>query len=238
MWEKATDIELLGLVHSAEEWLTFASKLVDAGESAAAAMFYRSLYQFAKDNDNTLLQEQCIVGLNDIIIPPASTYKYNKGVAADPNNRQRMTWKRNPDVDIFDFKLDENEIIRAIQNVDYKALKDRKFWFVFQRVFEELEWLFNKKDNMFACWVGYYFYWPWDRDRPWRTVEKEIRDTNSWQWNEHTVPDTNIGKYYAELAEIVWSTFTDKPKRSEKDIPVDKQIFYLPNLKKINNGKL
>lgn len=234
MYIESDNIEIYGQVLSEEEWLSFANNMNKAGERASAAMFYRILYQYAINNNNKFLAEQCREGIGNIDYPNARQYK--KEGATDPNNRRRMKWVRNQDIDIFDYKLDEGEIIRAIQNIDFKKLKGRKYWFVVHRVFEELSWLTITMDNKFADWVAYYFHWPWERDRPWRTVEKEIRDSYSWQWNEKTVPGNDIGKDYAALSKLLWSIFTDKPKRNETDKPIDNGIFYLLNMKKINNG--
>lgn len=237
MFEEVTEIEFGGLVHSPQEWLTFAHNLNTMGQSNSALILYRSLYEWAKENDDFQLQEDCRIASNTIIIPRATTYKYNTNGATDPHNRPRLVWKRDPEIDIFDFKLDEGRIIEALQKIEFKELKGRRYWFVVHRVFNELNWLSVTKDNKFAGWVNFYYRWEWEQDRPWRTVEKVIRDTDSWLWNENTVPGNDIGKYYAAFAKLLWSTFTDKPKRNENDIPDDKQYFYLPNMKKINNGK-
>ena len=143
-------------------------------------------------------------------------------VTLDPHNRPKLIWKRDPDIDIFDFKLDEGKIIDALQKIKFKELKGRRFWFVVHRVFEELKWLTVTMDNKFACWVGLYFQWPWDTKKPWRTVEKDIRDAASWKWDKDSA--------YAKLARLLWTAFTDKPKRSENEVPVDKDYFYLPNI--------
>ena len=228
MFEEVTVIELLGLVHSAEEWLTFAHNLILEGESAFAAMVLRAIYEWSVDNDDTQLQLDCRMLMNTINTPHASTYTYMKGGATDPHNRQRLIWKRDPDVDIFDFKLDEGKIIEALEKIVFNDLKGRRFWFVVHRVFEELKWLSVTMDTKFADWVALYFQWPWERNKPWRTVEKDIRDAASWKWDKDSV--------YAKLARLLWATFTDKPKRNDNEKPEDKEYFYLPNKTKINNG--
>ena len=236
MFEEVAEIEYAGLVHSPEEWLTFAHNLQMMGQSDSALILYHSLYDWAKENDDTQLQEDCRVASNTIIIPRATTFKYKKGGATDPHNRPRFVWKRDSEVDVFDFRLDERRIIESIQKIDFKELEDRWYWFVFYRVFDELKWLSVTRPSKFADWVDFYFLWTWERTKPWRTVPKEIRDSNSWEWDENTVPDSGIGKYFAELARLLWNTFTDKPKRSEDEEPDDKDYFYLPNRSKINNG--
>jgi hypothetical protein len=175
--------------------------------------------------------------MNTINTPYASTYIYQEGGATDPHNRPKLLWKRNPDVDIFDFKLDESRIIEAIQKIDFKDLEGRWYWFVFHQVFNELNWLSVTKPSKFADWVSLYFKWTWERTKPWRTVPVQIRKTHSWDWDENTVPDNDIGKAFALLARLLWATFTDKPKRSEDETPDDKEYFYLPNKNKINNGQ-
>lgn len=237
MYEEVTEIEFCGLVHSPQEWLTFAHNLKAMGQNSSALIIFRSLYEWAKENDDFQLQEDCRIASNTIIIPRSTTYKYNKGGATDPHNRPRLIWKRNPDTDIFDFKLDEGRIFETLQKIDFKELDGRWYWFVFHRVFDELEWLSVPRPSKFADWVGLYFQWPWERTKPWRTVPKQIRNSHSWEWGENTVPGDDIGKRFAALARLLWATFTDKPKRCESDIPDDKQHFYLPNMKKINNGE-
>lgn len=228
MFEEVTEIKLLGLVHSAEEWLAFARNIIEEGESTFAAMILRAIYDWAVDNDNTQLQSDCKMLMTTINIPHAFTYTYKKGGATDPHNRPKLVWKRNPDIDIFDFRLDEGKIIETLQKIKFKELKGRKFWFVVHRVFEELRWLYVTMDNKFAGWVDLYFQWPWDCEKPWRTVEKDIRNEASWKWDKDSA--------YAKLARLLWTAFTDKPKRSENEVPVDKDYFYLPNKTKINNG--
>lgn len=235
MYVESDKIEIYGLVLSEKEWLSFANNISEKGERAFAAMFYRILYQYAIDNNKELFAKQCQEGLRSIDYSCARPYRIEG--ATDPNNRQRMKWVRDENIDIFDFKLDEGEIIKAIQTIDFKGLKGRKYWFVFHRIFEELNWLTVTKDNTFADWVTLYFQWSWERDKPWRTVDKEIRTSHSWQWNENTVPNSDIGKKYAALSKKVWSVFTDKPKKGDTDKPIDKDIFYLLNMNKINNGK-
>ena len=236
MCEEVTEIELLGLVHCAEDWLTFAQNLINNGESAFAAMILRAMYEWAKDNDKTQLQLDCRTLMNTINIPQASTYKYREGGATDPHNRQRRMWERNPDIDIFDFKLDEGRIIETIKKIDFKELDNRWYWFVYHRVFIELKWLTVVRPSKFADWVGLYFHWNWERTKPWRTVPKEIKDSHSWEWDENTVPGNDVGKHFAALALKLWSTFTKKPKRSDDDVPDDKEYFYLPYKTKINKG--
>lgn len=225
----ADKIKLFDAVLTAEEWLTFTRSIAKAGESATAAMFYRSLYQLAKVNGDDWLQEECIRGMNSVTIPVASLYR--EGGATDPNNRPRKEWVHNPEVDIFDPKLDEGAIIDALRGIDFIDLKERRYWFVVQRVFKELNWLSVTMDTKFADWVAYYFQWPWERNNPWRTVDENIRKIPSWEWNNYYGCEQ-----YAALAKILWATFTVKPKISEEDEPIDKQSFYLPNKKKINNG--
>jgi len=237
MYEEVTEIELLGLVHSAEEWLTFALNLNKQGESAFSAMVLRAIYEWAKENDNTQLQSDCRMLMTTINIPHASTFVYQKGGATDPHNRQNRIWKRAPDIDIFDFRLDEGKIIESIQTIDFKELEDRWYWFVFHRVFDELRWLSVKRPSKFADWVNLYFHWTWERTKPWRTVPKEIRDSHSWEWGGNTVPGNDVGKHFAALARLLWATFTDKPKLNEDEVPDDKDYFYLPNKTKINNGQ-
>jgi hypothetical protein len=229
MFEEVTEIEFLGLVHTAEEWLTFARNLISEEQGAFAGMFLDALHKWAVENDNTQLQLDCRNLNSAIKIPQAFNFTYKKGGATDPHNRQKFIWKRNTDIDIFDFKLDEGRIIEALQKIKFKKLKGRRFWFVVHRVFKELKWLSVTMDNKFADWVGLYFQWPWDREKPWRTVNKEIRDADSWKWEKDSA--------YANLACLLWATFTNKPKRSDNEVPDDKEYFYLPNKKKINNGQ-
>ena len=235
MWVEETGIDILGLVHTASEWLSFASKIRLAGEQSFAKSIYQALYDYAvKYNDDELVQLS-LEGFHATPAFQATPCQYKKGSAADPNNRPRLKWERNPDADIFDTRLDEGEIIRALNEIEFSGLKDRKYMYVIREVFLELNWLAvtTNIDQKFVRWSARYFQWPWEKARPWRTVETEIRNTKSWEWDETTVPNSDIGKHYAAFSKLLWSTFTDKPKTSENDKPQDKDIFYLPNKIKI-----
>ena len=235
MIEEKRDIVIEGLSHSPEQWLAFADALNRVGGSSASVLLYHTLFRVAEKG--SWLEKECANRINNAPTLDAHFVEYRGSGATDPWNRNPGIWVHDPNVPyIFDERLNEEKIYDALRRIDYKELKERKYWFVVKRVFEELNWLIDSMDTHFADWINANFKWFWDRNNPWRSVEKEILKSNSWDWNKNSVEGSDIGEKYAEFSNILWNTFTIIPKRKASDKPKDNDYFYLPGKILINNG--
>ena len=238
MEEEKHSIEMLGITHTFKEWYAFADELDHIGESSFAMRIFFTLYKLAPEGSQ--YKRDCATRVNKTPTLEAHYTEYKSGGATDLWNRNPNTWVHDSNAPvIFDERLDEGKIYHALRGINFTELKERKYWFVIKRVFDELNWLKDSKNTHFADWVGVYFQWPWDRKNPWRKIsetEPQIIKTPSWQWNEHTVPDSDVGKHYATMARMVWDTFTEIPKITDDDNPKDMSYFYLPYKILINDG--
>ncbi len=235
---KTSSVEhpVLGIL-SVDEYISIAKRYIEIGNRDTAITMLSALKDCANKNKDYNLREDCLILITE------NQYQLklvdsDNNVAASPFNRE----PKKPDgyyarARIFHPNLDEERIIIALTKIKFNRLKERRYWFVIKRIFEELNWLSVKTDTKFADWVDQNFNWPWEKNNPWRTVDKEIRRKNSWQWNIYAVPNNKDVESYGELAKILWNTFTEKPKRKNSDKPVDKETFYLPYKKVINNGQ-
>lgn len=136
--------------------------------------------------------------------------------------------------------LNPQAIAKALEGIthSYFPKHERGFWWVFNTVLTEINWIPRTNYKLALQWANLHFNcgWDWKKDNQFKfsDINDKIKSIQpSSKWNK-SVTGNVIGDYYGELAKTMKETFVTVVEGNKL---LDKKEFILPGCPLINNGR-
>ena len=118
-------------------------------------------------------------------------------------------------INIFDFRLKESQIISTIKGINRKELGDINFAYAIHFFFESIKWLADTKDNNFTSWMR----------------AKDLITVSAKNFVQATPNDERVKELVSDLRSVFQEI------HPETGLWKDKKEFYLPDKILINTGE-
>ncbi len=227
---KIASIQYLSETYSVERLLDMADKHAKSGMNEYALLLYLKLKQLAEEKGDYYLVDECNKRVRGIQFPMSVCTCLQDTPADEQNIPPQTPMGDNKTSEIFDYKLDQSKIRKALfEIINKEGIKPGKpFWFVVYSFFKYRSWIVKDIVTRFFDWINDNFNAGINGpNKHFQRIPVRFRDNTYPSWS---ATDGNVDKKYCDWIGMLTEKFTND---IDSDLH-DKDGFTLPNKRKVN----